>query len=262
MAVALVNGQEVTYTDTDPDGAGDEDVIIWSHGFLTDHSMFDPQVDAFEGWRSVAWDERGFGGTAATEPFTYWDSADDAVALLDHLGIDRAVFAGMSQGGYLSLRAALAHPDRVRALVLIDTQSGADDPAVLDGYRGMLTHWMSDEPLDPVADIVAGLILGRDDLAAHWIAIWHERRAQMTEFAGNALLDRDDITDRLSEIDAPALVVHGDADVAISIDHGRALAGALSNSTLAVIEAGTHASNLTHPDEVNAAIAAFLDGLS
>ena len=47
-----------------------------------------------------------------------------ASALLDHLGIEQAVLGGMSQGGFLSLRAALLAPDRVRALVLIDTQAG------------------------------------------------------------------------------------------------------------------------------------------
>ena len=56
-------------------------------------------------------DERGFGGTRAPGPFTYWDSANDALALLDHLGIESAVFTGMSQGGFLSMRAALTTPE-------------------------------------------------------------------------------------------------------------------------------------------------------
>ena len=119
MPVAEVNGQSINYVDS----GGDGPAIIWSHGFLMDHTMFDAQVEALSGdYRCIAWDERGFGATPATAPFTYWDMADDAVALLDHLGVDQAVFAGMSQGGFISLRAALAHPDRVRGLVLIDTQ--------------------------------------------------------------------------------------------------------------------------------------------
>ena len=75
-------------------------------------------------YRVIAWDQRGHGGTRATGPFTYWDSAADLLGLLDHLGAERAVLAGMSQGGFVSLRAALTAPGRVRALVLIDGEAG------------------------------------------------------------------------------------------------------------------------------------------
>ena len=113
MAFAEINGQRIFYTDS----GGDGPAVIFSHGFLMDHSMFDPQVAALAPeFRVITWDARGFGATEFDEkPFTYWDSAGDALALCDHLGIDRAVFAGMSQGGFLSLRAALLAPDRVRA---------------------------------------------------------------------------------------------------------------------------------------------------
>src|SRR5207253_233174 len=103
-----VNGQRLFFTDA---GRGD-DVIVFSHGFFMSHAMFDAQVAALSGrWRCIAWDERGHGQTATTpDPFTFWDSANDLLGLLDHLAIDRAVIAGMSQGGYLSFRAALSAP--------------------------------------------------------------------------------------------------------------------------------------------------------
>ena len=255
MPVAEVNGQSISYTDT----GGDGPPIIWSHGFLMDHTMFEPQIEVLRGdYRCIAWDERGFGQTPATEPFTYWDSAADAVALLDHLDIERAVFAGMSQGGFLSMRAALANPDRVRALVLIDTQAGLEDQETLDGYDGMLQHWMSDEPLGEVGELVGGLILGDPDLIAHWTGIWEERRGDFTRFPGDCLMTRDDITGRLHEIAAPTLVIHGDADAAIALALGEVLADTIPNASLAVVPGGSHAANLTHPDETTAAIAAFL----
>ena len=258
MPVANVNGQQITYADS----GGDGPAIIFSHGFLMDHTMFDAQVDALSGdYRCIRWDERGFGATPATAPFTYWDSAADAVALLDHLGVDQAVFAGMSQGGFLSMRAALAHPDRVRGLVLIDTQAGLEDPSVIDGYRGMLAHWLSDEPLGDVGEFVAGLILGRPELNAEWIAKWEERRGDFTEHPGNTLLDRDDITDRVAEIGCPTLVIHGDADAAIPIEAAQHLAETIPDASLVVMPGGTHAANMTHPDETNEAIAGFLAGL-
>ena len=259
MPVAEVNGQSINYVDS----GGDGPAIIWSHGFLMDHTMFDAQVAALAGdYRCVAWDERGFGKTPATAPFTYWDSADDAVALLDHLGIEQAVFAGMSQGGFLSLRAALAHPDRVRGLVLIDTQAGTEAEEVVPQYQGMIGHWLGDDPLGEVGELVAGLILGKPDLAATWIPIWESRRYEMGEHPGNCLLGRDDITDRLGEIDCPALIVHGDADAAIPLEKAEAMQAGLGGDALMVVMAGgSHAANMTHPAETNEAVAAFMSAL-
>lgn len=258
MPVAQVNGQSINYADS----GGDGPAIIWSHGFLMDHTMFDAQVEALSGdYRCIAWDERGFGHTPATAPFTYWDGADDTVALLDHLGVDQAVFAGMSQGGFISLRAALAHPDRVRGLILIDTQAGTEAAENVEAYGGMLQHWLSDAPLGEIGDFVAGLILGDPDLAATWIPIWESRRGEMNEHPGDCLLGRDDITGRLGEITAPALVVHGDADAAIPLELGKVLADSIPSASIAVMPGGSHAANMTHPTETNEAIASFLAGL-
>src|ERR1700679_3981509 len=129
MAFAEVNGQRIRFDDS----GGEGPPVILSHGFLMDREMFAPQVEALSGeFRVITWDERGFGETEFDgRPFSYWDSAQDCLALLDHLDLDQAVIGGMSQGGFLSLRAALLSPDRVRALVLIDTQSGPEDPEVL-----------------------------------------------------------------------------------------------------------------------------------
>src|SRR5229473_5393368 len=82
----------------------------------------------------------------ATAPFSYYDSAADCLALLDHLGIEQAVLAGMSQGGFLSLRAALTAPTRVRALVLIDTQAGVENPETLPLYDTMRDEWLANGP--------------------------------------------------------------------------------------------------------------------
>ena len=126
MPFAEVNGQRIRYEDS----GGDGPPVILAHGFLMDREMFAPQVAALgDEFRFITWDERGFGETEFDgEPFTYWDSARDCLALLDHLGIEQAVVGGMSQGGFLSLRATLLAPERVRALVLIDTQAGVEDP--------------------------------------------------------------------------------------------------------------------------------------
>ena len=83
MPYAEVNGQRIYFQDTGGDGAP----VILAHGFLMDRSMFDPQVEALGAdHRVITWDERGFGQTEFdAQPFTYWDSANDLLGLMDHL---------------------------------------------------------------------------------------------------------------------------------------------------------------------------------
>ena len=97
------------------------------------------------------------------------------LGLLDHLGIEQAVLGGMSQGGFLSLRAALlGAATRVRALVLIDSQAGQEDPAAAPAYEQLDQTWLEHGPA-PVQDIVASIILGPPDGPvdyAPWFAKW------------------------------------------------------------------------------------------
>ncbi len=259
MPFADVNGQRLYYEDT----GGDGPPVIFSHGFLMDHEMFAPQVEVLsDSHRVITWDERGFGQTEADGmPFTYWDSAADCLGLLDHLGIDRAVLGGMSQGGFLSLRAALTAPERVAALILLDTQAGVDDAETTAANDAMNHIWLTEGPTDDLAAIVAGIIIDDEAHNSHWIAKWKARDRESFREPYQCLSTRDDITDKVAAISCPALVVHGTEDTAITMDRAQALADLLPGCDGVVEVAGAHAVNLTNPEPVNAAIVAFLDGL-
>jgi pimeloyl-ACP methyl ester carboxylesterase len=259
MPYADVNGQRIYFEDT----GGDGPVVILGHGFLMDHEMFEPQVAALRGrYRMITWDERGFGLTEFDgRPFTYWDSAADCLALLTHLDIDRAVVGGMSQGGFLSLRAALTAPERVRALLLIDTQAGPEHPDKAALYQGMLDMWVAAGAVDELAAGVATIIIDDPVENPKWIAKWKARPKELIVEPGRCLLGRDDISGRLGEITCPALVVHGLSDTAIEMELAEQLAGGLSGCGGVVEVQGAHAACLTHPEQVNAAILDFLAGL-
>ena len=258
MPTANVNGQSIRFDDS----GGDGPPIIFSHGFLMDRTMFADQVESLrDSYRCITWDERGFGETPATGPFTYWDSAADCIGLLDHLGIDRAVVGGMSQGGFLSLRAALTAPERVRALILLDTQAGAEAPEKVELYKGMIDTWLAVGAVQELADVVANIIIADPVENPKWIAKWQAAPNEPMAEAGACLFGRDDVTDRLGEITCPALVVHGTEDTAIEMELAEAMAAGLSGSGPVVKVGGAHAANLTNPGPVNAAILDFLAGL-
>lgn len=256
MPTIDIAGLPVFYTDT----GGEGPAVLFAHGFLMDHTMFDPQVEALaDRYRCIRFDERGFGSTPAPGPFTYWDLAEDAVELLRALGVDRAVFVGMSQGGFLSLRAALAHPEMVGGLVLIDSQAGVDDPETLAGYRQMVDTWLSAGPVDELTSVVAGLIIGDPDKERPWIERWKRMPPENLRWPAECLLDRDDITDRLGEITCPVLVIHGTADAAIPLERARQVCEAVPDCRgLVTVEGAAHAPNITHPAEVNATLERFL----
>ena len=237
MPFAHVNGQKLYYEDT----GGEGPVIVFSHGLLMDGSMFAPQVEALRStWRCITWDERGHGQTAdpaRCDPFTYYDSANDLAALLAHLGVQQAVLAGMSQGGYLSLRCALTHPDLVRALVLLNTQALPEQPEKMAGHEVLMKNWLENGLSDEIAGVVAHIILGDGWAGApQWQAKWRG-------------------------FTVPALVVHGALDHAIDLTRAQAMHDALPRAQMVVVPGGGHASNLTHPEPVNAALKVFLDSL-
>lgn len=257
MPHADINGQSIHYEDT----GGDGEAIVFSHGFFMSGGMFEPQVGALKDrYRCITWDERGHGETVTSpDPFTYWDSADDLFGLLDHLGIEKAVLAGMSQGGFLSIRAALARPERVRALILIDSQPGPENPDTLEGYNQLIAAWTAPGgPPQEVVDTVSAIILGAGFDDPRWMKAARNMEPGTVNQIYETLTTRDDVTPRLGEIGIPVLVLHGDQDAAISVDVARAYVTQLPDGELVEVEGAGHAANLTHPEPTNAAIEAFL----
>ena len=261
MPYADVNGQRIHFVDS----CGPGTPLLLAHGLLMDHEMFAPQLAAFgDRFRVIAWDARGHGETVTSpDDFTYWDSAEDLRGLLDVLGIERAVVGGMSQGGFVSLRFALRYPERVLGLVLIDSQAGAEDPENLPRYDVMVDVWTTQGPNDMIAEAAAAVIIGANRPESPvWMAKWKARPREWVARPFRTLVTRDDITARLPEITAPALVIHGEDDQAIEMPLAEALAAGLPNARpLVRVPGAGHAANLTHPEPVNVAIERFLSEL-
>lgn len=257
MPFARIQANRLYYEDS----GGEGPAVLFSHGFLLDHTMWERQVRALrDRYRCITWDERSHGMSEVNGPFTHWDAANDAVGLLDHLGIPKANFVGLSQGGFLSLRAALLHPDRVRTLALIDTAAGVDPPEVIAGYRAMQKRWGEEGPTGEVAKINADLIFGANYDASAWFAKWQGKPPSWHDTAWDAVIGRDDIRARLKEIECPALVLNGSEDQAFTVEIARDIAANLGNAKeVVVVEGAFHCPAVSHPEAVNRALQRFLD---
>lgn len=251
-------GRRIAYSDSG--GAGD--AVLLGHGFGLDRSMFAAQVaELGERWRIVTWDSPGHGDSPeSAEPFSYWDLARDQVALLDALGIERAAVGGVSQGGFTALRTALTAPERVSALVLVDTEAGALDPVDAEAYAGLFAALAAQGPRPELVGPLAGQIVGDHPAGREQARIWQERGVPLGE-AVRCLTGRDDVVGRLPGITAPALLVRGELDASIPPERMELLFDGLAHPTEVQVVAGAwHSPPVTHPGATTALLRAFLSG--
>lgn len=253
------DGQTIHFEDTGGDGLA----VVLGHGFLMDRTMFDPVVDALgEDFRIVRWDARGFGASGwnggAHDP---WTHAHDIAALLDHLGIERAVVGGMSQGGYSALRFALHHPDRLVGLVLLSTMAGPSAPETLDYYRSRVQA-IREHGMEAGLEETAAVLLGDTSHWEPWVSRWRTLDPSHVAAAMEALIARDDVSGRLSEIEVPTFIAHGTEDVGMPFEHAEFLASNLPCAGVVPLEGGAHAAAFTHADQLVGPLRSFLEGLT
>ena len=123
----------------------------------------------------------------------------------------------------------------------------------------MLDMWRVAGPVQPLREAIAQIILGRPEFWEPWILSWTNLPGDAMSDPTACLLDRDDITDRIGEIKAPAIVFHGTADAAIDLERARIVAAKLQNcQKLVEVPGAGHAANVTHPDVVNGPLLEFL----
>lgn len=249
---------------------GEGSTIALLHSFLCDGEMWRHQLEplAEAGWRVVNIDMRGHGRSGhALQPFSIYDLADDVVAVLDDVGVDEAVWCGLSIGGMTSMRAAVRHPDRVRALVLADSDGGAEQSLVKAKYlaMGVVQRAVGPRPLFGAVDklfVSRATRRGQPDLLETLHRRFEANHRPSMSTGIQALVKRDDVLPLLASVDLPALVMVGADDEALPPERSERLAQALPNAELVKIQGAGHLSCLERPEEFNDALLGFLAGLA
>lgn len=259
-----IDGIEIEYEAT-----GSGPAVLLLHAFPLGHFMWDAQSEALAGTqRVVRFDARGFGGSGLGEgPLTMERIADDGAALLDHLGIDRAVVGGCSMGGYAAFAFVRRHPQRLAGLVLQDTRAGADTEEA-KANRAALAAKVLAEGSGAAVEAFLPKLLGettqreQPDLVAR---VRERILATAPEGIANALhglAARADSRATLPTIPVPTLVLVGAEDVLTPPAEAALLSAAIPRARLDVIPNAGHLANLENPPAVNAALEAFLARVS
>ena len=257
--IAVVGSLEVGYDDV---GTGIP--VLFAHAFPLNRTMWAPNVSGLvDRCRCVAMDFRGFGDTTIAPPYSMEQYADDLAHLLNVLRIEKVVLVGCSMGGYVSFAFWRRHRDRVRALVLADTRSGADSEETI-ARRRHLIELARGEGSTAVANAQIASIVGkttREKQPDTYDAV-HRMMAQSPADgiigALEAMMLRSDSTPLLPGIDVPTLIVVGDEDVPTPPKEARAMHEKIPGSTLEVISGAGHLSNLERPAAFNHVLTEFL----
>jgi 3-oxoadipate enol-lactonase len=257
--ITLVGDTEIAFDDI---GSGLP--VVFLHAFPLNRTMWDPQVTALVGeCRCIPIDLRGFGDSSACPPYSVDQFADDVIAVLDTLQIQRAVIVGLSLGGYIAFALWRRHRERVRALVLADTRALADTTDAVARRRSLI-ELAETQGNTAVANVqIAGLVgkTTRDKRPDIYDAV-HRMIAQASVEgvvgALEALIARPDSTQTLSTIDVPTLIIVGSEDVVTPPRDARALHAAIPGSRLEVLQQAGHLSNLERPAAFNTVVTEFL----
>ncbi|WP_075791781.1 alpha/beta fold hydrolase [Massilia putida] len=243
------------------DGGAADPVLILSNSIATDHTMWDDNVDAFaRHFRVLRYDMRGHGGSGAPAGAYSIDRLGrDVLELMDHLGIGRAHFLGLSLGGFVGQWLGVHAPERIDRLVLSNTAPHLGPARYFDAQiAGLREH----AAMDAMADT----------FLANWFpaALREEDGPTIRRFramilrtpphglAGAFAAVRDaDQRRTIALIDRPTLVIGGDFDTVTLPEHSRQIAAAVRGAALAMLPA-VHLPNVEMPREYEAIALRFL----
>ncbi|MEJ1979080.1 MAG: 3-oxoadipate enol-lactonase [Acetobacteraceae bacterium] len=244
------------------DGPAAAPVLLLSNSLSSDLPMWDDQVPHWaERFRVVRYDQRGHGQSVVSPgPYTMDQLGQDAVAVLDHLGIARAHFCGLSMGGMVGMWLLTHARDRIGRAVLANTAA----------HMGPLSLWNDRIALARAGGMEATV----EPTVKRWFPAEFHARAPATIDRMRAMIRRTplegyigcceairdmDQRESIRGIDTPTLVIIGAKDPATTPEAGRLIHAAISGSATVVLDAA-HISNVEQPAAFTGAVMDFLGG--
>jgi pimeloyl-ACP methyl ester carboxylesterase len=228
--------------------------LLLSHGYSATSQMWRGQIEAFSrDFQLVLWDMRGHGQSDyPADEGAYSEAATvaDMAAVLDAVGARQAIVGGLSLGGYMSLAFHLVHPERVRALLIIDTGPGYRNDEAREGWNRNALRTAERYETEGLGRLAAGSPEMRTSSHRSADGLARAARGMLTQKDARVIAS-------LPTIAVPALVVVGanDTPFLAASDY---MAAKIPGAKKAVIAEAGHAANIDQPEAFNRAVLAFL----
>jgi 3-oxoadipate enol-lactonase len=249
------------------DDIGPGPVVVLIHGFPFDRTMWSHQRSSVGSiYRLILPDLRGHGTSAAPDGiYTVDEMADDVLELLDGLQISGpVVLGGLSMGGYVALSIAARHPERLKALMLINTRASADSPEAAKVREELARRVETSGDAEPVVAVMLPKVFAKTTFERHpeLVARMHARMARTPAraIAGTlrGLAIRPDRTNDLPGIKVPTLVLAGQFDALIPLEESESMARRIPGAKLVVIPEAGHMAPVENHQATDTAILEFL----
>jgi pimeloyl-ACP methyl ester carboxylesterase len=231
--------------------------LLLTHGYSSTSAMWQGQIEALAKRHTlILWDMRGHGQSDYPDDAAVYSEAltvGDMAALLDTVGADNAIIGGLSLGGYMSLAFYRAHPERVRALLIIDTGPGFKKDDARDAWNKR-AHETAGRFEREGLDVLKSASRERSSVV-------HRDASGLARAARGMLTQRDaGVIETLPHIKVPSLVVVG-ADDTPFLAASDYMAAKIPGARKVVIPAAGHAANIDQPQAFIEAVMPFLDSL-
>ena len=260
MPTTTVNGNQYFYEEK---GSGFP--VVFAHGLTFDRHMWDPQVETLSSrYRCIAYDFLGHGGSSVgAEGYSLEDEAENLHALMEQWGASPAHMVGLSMGGMVDMRLALAYPEDVRSLALLDTSAEEEVAERRPQYEGMAAMARAQGP-QAVVDAVLPLMFsqafvqGQPEVYARERQRFVDLNTDGFELATQAVTRRTSLLERLSQIKAPTLVIVGSDDISTTPDKAQSIAEAIAGARLETIAGSGHMTAIEQPERISQLLLEFL----
>jgi 3-oxoadipate enol-lactonase len=244
-------------------GPPDAPVLLLGGSLGTTLELWDAQAPALaQRLRVVRFDTRGHGRSPVPPgPYEIADLAGDVLALMDHLGVARASYCGLSIGGMIGMWLAAHAPARIERLALLCTSAHLPPAA---GWADRAARVRAAGTTEAVADAVVERWLTPADAEARpdvraWLRAMLAAQPPDGYAACCGAIERMDLRGDLGAIRAPTLVVAAADDPATPPEHARLIAAGIAGSRLEVLEDAAHLANVQRAGAVNRLLLDHLD---
>ena len=240
------------------DDTGSGFPIVWIHGFPLSPAIFEPQL-AIQGFRHLRPHLRGFGSTPPPSvAMSMADYARDVVGVMIAAGVERAVIAGFSMGGYIAMQMLRDAPRRFAGLLLLDTRELADTGEVRANRLRQAAEVEATGTTRSVVEAMLPKLVFSEGDRPRVRAIMESASPRGVVAALEAMAGRPDSTGTLRGVRVPTLVVVGDRDEITPAADAERMAALIPGAQLAPIAKAGHMANFERPEQLNPLLAAFL----